>query len=54
MVLSEFHAEVQQTAEDPRIHIAVFAPDEIRALPLLAAVGEGAILAGQRGPRRQW
>ncbi len=33
MATSEFHAEVQQTADDPRVRIAILAPEEIRALP---------------------
>ena len=33
MATSEFHAEVQQTADDPRVSIAILAPEEIRALP---------------------
>ncbi len=33
MAVSEFHAEVQQTADDPRVHVTILAPEEIRALP---------------------
>jgi hypothetical protein len=33
MAVSEFHAEVQQTADDLGVHVAILAPEEIRALP---------------------
>ena len=47
MALMEFHAEVQQTADDPRVHIVILAPEEIRTLPRAEAAERLSVLLHQ-------